>query len=79
MKMKRFFKSLNEGHELKDKVCHKILFKVIIIIIIINGKIFKIPILVEIIVDRARLVATSVRLATTSAGLGATSKFEYPI
>ena len=39
---------LNEGHGLKDKVCHNILFKVIIVKI--NGKILKILILVEIII-----------------------------
>ncbi len=36
---------LNEGHGLNGKVCHKILFKVIIVII--NGKIL---VLVEIII-----------------------------
>lgn len=41
--------SLNEGHGHNNKVCHKILFKAIIIIII-TGKNFRILVLVEIIV-----------------------------
>ena len=42
---------LNEGHGLKDKVCHKIIFKVIIMTI--NGKILKILVLVEIIIGNS--------------------------
>ena len=46
--MERFSTFLNKGHGLKDKVCHKILFK--IIIATINGKILKIFVLMGIII-----------------------------
>ena len=39
---------LNEGHGLKEKVCHKVLSK--IIILAINGKIIKIMVLVGIVI-----------------------------
>ena len=44
---------LNKGHGIKDKVCHKILFK--IIIVKINGTILKILVLVEIIIGNNHL------------------------
>lgn len=47
MKMERFSTFLNEGYGLKDRVCYKILFK--IIIVTING-ILKIVVLVELII-----------------------------
>ena len=47
-KIEKYSMLLKDGYWLKDKVFHKILFKVIIIII--NGKKFKKLVLVEIIV-----------------------------
>jgi hypothetical protein len=49
MKMERCSIFLNGGHGPKDQICHKILSK--IIIIIVNGKIIRILILVGIIIS----------------------------
>ena len=50
MKMERCSTFLNEGHVLKEKVCHKILFK--IIIVTINGKKLRILVLMGIIIGK---------------------------
>lgn len=55
---------LNEDHGLKDKVCHKILFK--IIIVEINGIFFKILVLVEIIIGNnlSRVSSSLIRVGS---------------